>query len=329
MNSRIRINIPTEDSNLTESLQITIRREKWNVEIRDNLITVTSTKEYDVPSPGWSEGDFDLDRKVNDMIDAVVGHVRNATYIAYGLSLRWGYEAWYGSTHASGSLNMFPSIHQTGSSTKYSPELLPIMKSIFEDLGSSKLKPVIIMLNYWRRAEELDDLGFHAEAFLNFYKVLECLEVMDENSTVKKSFLDKFSPVRTVDGKTERIPMTKIKRKFTSRRSNGSLVSHIERSSKMLATSNFTQVNTNFMMYLMELTDVRNGYNVAHALAYYNKFDTYRGVGQHSDEFEYVIQDLWNVREMSKLLILNYAYPGKYKFDWREREWLFATEVKL
>lgn len=321
MNSRIRAEIPVIKSNLSVYLRIKVKNDWWRVQIGNEKITVISEKEYEVPSREWTEADIEIDRRLNDLIDAVIGHVRNATYFAYGLSMQWGYEAYYGTTRSSNSLEMFPSIHQTGSSIKYDDNILSVMKNIFEDVGSSKLKPLIIMLNYWRRAEELDDLGFHAEAYLNFYKVLECLEVMHENRSAKLAFLNKFAPVKTLNGKTDRIPMPTIRKKFGKLPSDGSLVKHIEKSSQMLATANYTKISTNFMMYLMELTDVRNGYNVAHALAHYNQYDTYRGIGQHSDEFEYVIQDLWNINAMSKLLMLNYAFPGKYKFDWRERSW--------
>ncbi len=321
MKTRVRIEVPTIESNLSESLKIKVRRDWWDITISNSKIIAISRKEYETPGVEWSNDDLETDRRLQDLTDTVVGHIRNAMYFAYGLSMQWGYEAYYGVSRSSSSLEMFPSIHQTGSSIQYAPDRLKIMKQMFEDVGSSKLKPLIIMLNYSRRAEELNDLGFHTEAFLNHYKILECLEAMDENHTAKMGFLNKFAPVKTVGDKKDRVPMSTLQRKFGKRRSNGSLVSHIEKSAKMLATANFSSVRTGFMMYLMELTDIRNGYNVAHALAYYNKYDTYRGVGQHSDEFEYVIRDLWNIETMSKLLMLNYAFPGKYKYDWKERAW--------
>lgn len=321
MKAKIRIEIPTEETNLNVSLKIKVRNHWWNVEISNSKINVISTIEHDVPGAGWTEDDYNLDTKLHNLIDTVIGHVRNATYFAYGVSMRWGYEAYYGSTKATSDLEMFPSIHQSGMTTTYDEERLEIMKNMFEDVGSSKLKPLVIMLNYFRRAEELNDLGFHAEAYLNFYKILECLEAMDENHAAKIGFLNKFASVKNVQGITNRVPMATLRRKFGKQRNNGSLVGHIEKSAKMLSTANLTFASTRFMMYLMELTDIKNGYNVAHALAYYNKYDTYRGIGQHSDEFEYVIRDLSNIEDMAQLLMLNYAFPKKYQYDWRNRKW--------
>ncbi|OGL22448.1 hypothetical protein A2707_03940 [Candidatus Saccharibacteria bacterium RIFCSPHIGHO2_01_FULL_45_15] len=322
MKARIRIEIPIEATDLNETLKIKVRGRWWSVVISETKMSVTSQTDHEIPGSEWKESDIKLDRKLNNLIDTVMGHVRNATYFAYGISMQWGYEAFYGGTRASDSLDMFPSIHQAGMSTKFDPAILGAMKSMFEDVGSSKLKPLIIMLNYFRRAKELGDLGFHAEAFLNYYKILECLEEMDENQTAKIGLLNKFAPVKLVGGIKDRVPMVILTKKFGKRRNRGSLVSHIEKSSKMLATANFTKVSSKFMSYFMGLTDMRNGYNVAHTLAYYNKYDTYRGVGQHSDEFEYVIADLSNIEDIAQLFMLNYAFPKKYDYDFKNRKWL-------
>lgn len=72
---------------------------------------------------------------------------------------------------------------------------------------------------------------------------------------------------------------------------------------------------------------MRNGYNVAHNLMLYNKLDTNRAIGQHSNSFDYVIPHVGNLSILSKLMILNYAFPQKYEYDWQNNSWHLRQSV--
>lgn len=321
MKAKIKVVILAEQSNLNEQLAVTVGRDWWDVIIQEDKVVVASRKDYEVPSPQWRDkDDMELDRKVHSLIDGVVGHVRNAIYMSYGLTLKWGYEAWYGHTHAINTLNLYPSIHQDGASTKYSPESLDIMRSIFNDLGTVKSPAVRTMMSYWRRAEELSDLSFHTEAYLNFFKVLESFEYMAENSAVRISLLDRFAP-KGASGK-DRVPMQRIRKHVGKSVSDGALVKHINKAAAIFASANYSvKITSGFFIYILDLIHIRNNYNVAHHLLRTLKNDSFMGVGQHSDEFEHVIPDLHNIKTVAKLMMLNYAYPGKYKYDSKEHSW--------
>lgn len=321
MKSTIRIVIPTEQTNLDESLRLLVNGDKWDVLIKGATITIVSIKEYAVPGTKWSEKDMDIDGEITRMINRVAGHVRNATYFAYGLFMKWGIDAYYGTTKSINSLDLFPSIHQGTTSIKFESTTLPIRKQIFEDIGSVTSSNVVTMLNYWRRAHELDDLGFNSEAYLNYYKVLECLQGINENPVKRKEFLNKFMPVKEVDGKKARVPMTKIRRHLGRKPTNGQIEAQINKAATMFASAKFIEVSTDFTMYVIDLINLRDDFNVAHNLLIHNKNDSYFGVGQHSDSFSYVTRYLHDISALSKQMILNYAFPGKYMYDWNNRSW--------
>ncbi|MFZ2544459.1 MAG: hypothetical protein WAW80_00585 [Candidatus Saccharimonadales bacterium] len=321
MKSKIRILIPTEKTNLDETLSVKVAGKKWNVKIDELRITLLSRDEYEVPGEKWTDTDIEVDTNIHKTTNRIVGHVRNAMYLAYGVSMQWGYEAMYGNTKADDSLELFPSIHQKGTSITFNKKTLAVRREMFQDIGSINSKPVTLMLNYWRRAHELDDLGFDSEAYLNYYKVLECLEGMDENKAKKMEFLNKFAPIKLISGTKQRKPMTKIRRHLGKRPTDGQIEVQIIKASKILATSKFTFISTDFVIHLIDLINVRDEFNVAHNLMVYIPKDSYYGIGQHSDSFSYVIRYISSIAALSKLTILNYAFPKKYAYDWKEREW--------
>lgn len=323
MKAKIKIVIISERTNLNESLRVLVKKDWWDVKIEATQVTVISQKEYNVPEHNWSkEGDIDLDSQLNRRIDGVVAHVRDCSYISFGLTLKWGYEAWYGSVHANSSLDLVPSIHQSGSSTTFDINDLDIERAIFKDVGSTKSATVRTMLGYWRRAEELSDLSFHTEAYLNYFKVLECLESLKENDHIKKMLTDRFAP--NPSGAKDRTPMKKIRRHVGKGVSDGSLVKHIIKAATIFASAGYSEkISSDFFIHILDLIHVRNHYNVAHHLLRVIKDDWFIGVGQHSDEFERVIPDLSNMKQVSKMMILNYIQHGKYQFNGRERKWSF------
>lgn len=323
MRANIRLAIIVEKTNLKETLTVTMGRDFWDIQLEGSLMTVASRDEYEVPEQGWSgKDDMELDSKVHRMVDGVVAHIRNTSYISFGLTLKWGYEAWYGQTHAINTLDLYPSIHQSGSSTTYNHEILDVGRSIFNDLGSTRNDAARTMMSYWRRAEELSDLSFHSEAYLNFYKVMECFETLKENDVVRNELLDRFAPL--VPGTKRRLPMKKIRKHVGRHPSDDALVKHVIKAVTMCASAKFTaKMSTNLFIYILDLIHVRNHYNVAHHLLRKLKNDNFIGVGQHSDEFEHVIPDLNNIKNISKMMMLNYVMPGKYYYDSKEHSWEF------
>jgi len=234
--------------------------------------------------------------------------------------MQWGYEAFYGSTHSLDTLNLFPSIHQSGTSTTFSPEALVIDKEIFIDLGMVKDDKVRAMMSYWRRAEELSDLSFQAEAFLNFFKILEGIGNLEENKPVANALIDRFAPIKGTGKK--RVPMPTIRKHIGKFISDDSLVGRIKKVAYIFSSANFpVTVKTPLFIFLLDLVHIRNHYNVAHQLLRVNKYDSFRGIGQHSDEFSHTLPNLGNIKMVAKRMILNYAYPNKYQYNSIEQAW--------
>jgi len=323
MKAKINIIILAEQSNLVEQLTVLVGRDWWDIHIESERLTVISRKEYEVPDVGWSgKDDMDLDSKLHRLIDSVVAHTRDTAYISFDLTLKWGYEAWYGQTHAVNTLDLYPSIHQNGSTTTYDIAALDVSRAIFNDLGSTKNAAARTMMGYWRRAEELSNLSFHTEAYLNFFKVLECFETLNENENARNALLDRFAP--KVAGTKRRLPMKKIRRHIGKTPNDDALVKHIAKAATMFASAKSSvKLPSDFFIFVLDLIHVRNHYNVAHHLLRVVKNDWFIGVGQHSDEFEYVIPDLNNMKSVSKMLILNYTNQGKYQYNGREHKWEF------
>jgi len=236
--------------------------------------------------------------------------------------MEWGFEAWYGSTHVSDTLGLFPSIHQTGMSTTFNQKFIDAAKPIFKDVAKTRNSYAKTMLGYWRRGHELSDLGFHSEAFLNFFKSLECLEGLDENQSIQEQFLDRFVPFQLVNGRSKRLALKYIRKHVGKYPSDDSVVSHVKKAVRILATANTSpKMSSGFFIFVLDIIHARNNYNVGHKLLRLNPFDRFMGLGQHSDEFEHVIPNLGNIQTVSKLLILNYLFPKKYEYNNRTHKW--------
>jgi len=327
MKSRIRIQLSLESSNLSFSSLFACGGDKWTVEVGSNCVTLLSAEEYDIPGSEELERWSKFDREISDKIHKTVGHFRNAFYFSFGLSIQWGYDAYYGDTHEEDTLGMFPSIHQSGMNTEFSLQSSKVAKLIFNDVANTDASPVKAMLGYWRRGNELADLGFHSEAFLNYFKTLECLEELNKKNSIQQSLLDRFAPFISEGGRPKRIPAEIIKRHIGEGPSDPSVVRHIEKGAKILATANFpVSISDELFMFILDMIHARNHYNVGHKLLREAPFDRYIGIGQHSDEFEIVIPELANIENISKLLILNYLFPDKYTYNTRIRKWRLKNE---
>lgn len=327
MKSQIRIQIPLEPSNLSFESSLYSDGNKWFVRVENDKAVIVSKKHYEMPDDADPAKWMESDRKLNHKIHKTIGHFRNSFYFAFGLTMEWGYEAWYGSTHAIDSLGLFPSIHQSGMSTNFNEKFIEIAKLIFEDVANTRNSSAKTMMGYWRRGHELSDLGFHSEAFLNFYKALECLEALDENQIVQEQFLDRFVPLEKGKPKPKRLPLQYIRNHVGTSRKDDSIVKHVKKAVRMLATANTSpRMNSGFFKFVLDIIHARNNYNVGHKLLRLNPFDTFMGLGQHSDEFEHVIPNLHNIETLSKMLILSYLFPKKYEYVSKEHEWRLREE---
>lgn len=322
MKSQIRIQIPLESSDLAFESTLYSDGAKWSVSVQNNIATIISHKQYEIPDNEDPTKWMELDRKLNNKIHKTIGHFRKCFYFAYGLTMEWGFEAWYGTTHANDTLGLFPSIHQEGMHTNFRKEYLDTANLIFEDVANTRNSFAKTMLGYWRRGHELSDLGFHSEAFLNFFKALECLEALDENQPIQDQFLDRFVPFEKGKPKPKRMPLKYIRKHVGSYPADDSVVKHVKKAVRILATANTSPgMSSGFFMFVLDIIHARNNYNVGHKILRINPFDTFMGLGQHSDEFEHVIPNLSNIQTLSKMLILSYLFPKKYEYDGKEHEW--------
>lgn len=300
--SRLWSEVATHRTNLNFSIVVPLGNDKWGVVVSNDKIRATSYKEYDVPTLGTP--DYERDREIEHILNKIVGHLRNIFYFSFDLTMQWGYIGGYDGMQLNNSDGFFPSIHNNGNSSTsatYSPKVIIKNLEILGDIKSSRKKGLKTMLNYWRRAKELDDLGFNSEAFLNYFKIVECLAQLNQNDIVADAIKKRFVTQKTV-----------LKRyKF---RTDKQLRSDISFVAKALATSNIDgQIKRGLFYKVLDIVYMRHGWNIAHKLLRPSPYDTYDAVGQHSDEFRLVMIENIYVEAITKYLIINYVKPYKYR----------------
>lgn len=301
--SKIWVKITTEPSNLNFQTTISLNGGKWDVSFSSGSIRATSHKTYPVPGRGFDERD-DAIRKIANQI---VGHLRNLGYFALGLEMKWGYEGGYAGTSFGDMDSIFPSIHQNGSSN-YPETLSERGVRIINDIGSSRKKGLKSMLNYWRRAMELDELGFDSESFLNYFKILECLAELCTDDATKQAIVDRFCPGGT--------PQSTLQKRYgkTDKRGRDNLKRQINFVAKALSTAGISsKLSRGLFIKTLDIVFIRHGWNVAHKLVRPNPYDQYGAVGQHSDEFNLVVIENLYISKITELMILLYTKPKQYK----------------
>lgn len=299
--SRLYVEVVTHKTNLNFTTEISLGDDKWNVAVGNNKIRAVSGKEYDVPMPGHSN--IAKDREIEHIMNKVVGHLRNIFYFSFELTMQWGYVGGYDGVQLQNNDGFFPSIHNNGTSSTsmaYTPESIVGNQMVLKDIRNSRVRGLKTMLNYWRRAKELDDLGFDSEAFLNYFKIVECLEQLNKNDKTAGAIKSRFSSQKTLQQRY----------KF---RGHKQLSGDIAFIAKALATANLdAKIKRGFAEKMLDIMYIRHGWNIAHKLLRPNPYDTYDAMGQHSDEFRLVMIENENIESITKFLILNYIKPGKY-----------------
>lgn len=302
--SQLWVEIATEPSNLNFSTTLSLNGGKWEVVFSNNKVKATSHKLYPVPGTGFSA----KDRVIEDAMNQIVGHIRNLGYFCLGLDMKWGYEGGYNGTHIGDSMDIFPSIHQN-SSTQFFPRSIERGRRMIDDIGSSRKKNLKSLLNYWRRAKELDELGFDSEAYLNYFKILECLAELNNDDVTKRAILARFSPGR--------VPQKSLCKKYQAKTTadKNNLHRQILFAAKALSAANISpKLSRGLFIKVLDIVFMRHGWNVAHKLLRPNPYDTYDAIGQHSDEFRLVMIENIYISKITKLLILRYVKPGQYHF---------------
>lgn len=302
--SQLWVEIATEPSNLNFSTTLSLNGGKWEVVFSNNKVKATSHKLYPVPGTGFSA----KDRVIENAMNQIVGHIRNLGYFCLGLDMKWGYEGGYNGTHIGDSMDIFPSIHQN-SSTQFFPRSIERGRRMIDDIGSSRKKNLKSLLNYWRRAKELDELGFDSEAYLNYFKILECLAELNNDDVTKRAILARFSPGR--------VPQKSLCKKYQAKTTadKNNLHRQILFAAKALSAANISpKLSRGLFIKVLDIVFMRHGWNVAHKLLRPNPYDTYDAIGQHSDEFRLVMIENIYISKITKLLILRYVKPGQYHF---------------
>jgi hypothetical protein len=301
--SQLWVEIATEPSNLNFTTTLSLNGCKWDVVFSRDKIKATSHKHFPVPDTGFGA----KDRAIESAMNQIVGHLRNLGYFSLGLDMKWGYEGGYSGLHVGASMVIFPSIHQN-SSTQFFHCSIERGQRMINDIGSSRKKGLKSLLNYWRRAKELDELGFDSEAYLNYFKILECLAELNTDDVAKRAIVDRFSP----GGVPQKTLCKKYLAKTTADKNN--LHRQILFAAKALSAANVSpKLSRGLFTKVLDIVFMRHGSNVAHKLLRPNPYDSYDAIGQHSDEFNLVMIENIYISKITKLLILRFVKPGQYK----------------
>jgi hypothetical protein len=304
MESNIWIKITAEPTNLNFTTQVSLNGDRWDVMFGNGFIKATSHKTYPIPGRGFDERDDAIKNAMNQ----IVGHLRNLGYFSISLQIKWGYEGGYTGASFGELGSIFPSIHQNGSST-FHQNSMDRAERIIKDVGSSRKKGLKSMLNYWRRAKELDKLGYDSEAFLNYFKILECLAELYTDESAKQAIVDRFCP--------KGVPQISLCKRYgkTDKKDKENLKRQINFTAKALSAAGISpRLSRGLFIKILDCVFMRHGWNVAHKLVRPNPYDSYGAIGQHSDEFNLVMLENLYISRITKLMILLYVKPKQYKF---------------
>ena len=287
-------------TNLVFSEDISFKGAHWKLEINGNKVRLTSKIVH--TERNLSDDSYEEDKH---KIHQIVGHVRNIISFVFGVDVKWGYKSCVGELLSSA----YPSIHQqnaTESSSKnFDESVLKLKHTVTKSIAKSRKRGINSMLNYWRRGYELDQLGYDAESFLNYFKVLECIGEIGRGSKEQKEMLDRFTIKQK--GNKNPVPITSLKR-YT--------FNNIYLATSILAGAGYDKkVYRNNMNYVLKVINMRHNWGVGHKIFRNNPYDTYDSIGQHSIEFSHVMIENIYLEKMSKYFILRYLNPGKYKLD--------------
>lgn len=294
------VELEVTPNNLDFSSDISFKGQHWMFTIRGDKVTLASDKVH--IDRDLSSQDYDNDgRKENQ----IIGHARNIINFVFDIDVKWGYRSCGGALLS----NIYPSIHQQTndehSSKTFNDKAIKMDKVVFESIAKSRKKGINSMLNYWRRGFELDQLGYDAESFLNYFKVLECLSEVGKERAEHKQIWERFTVKQS--GKKKPIPKPSLK-KYT--------FNQIYMVAAILAGAGYDKnVNRGNVLYLLKVLSIRNNWNVGHKIFRNNPYDTYDGIGQHSMEFSHVMIENIYIEKIAKYFILRYVRPGKYKLE--------------
>lgn len=294
--------LETSPTNLDISSVISFRGKKWALTIRGNKALIQA---LDTPHMRYPITDHDAHNKHRKSLNGIMGHARNVIYLAFDIDVKWGYEFCDGEYMSS----VFPSIHQQTStehsSTTFTESAPATELAYLETVARTRKKSINLLLNYYRRAQELDALGYDAESFLNFYKILECFYELGKGSDAHKSLYSRF----TIKG----VGRTRDKAKPSLGRYSSDQI--------YFATAVFagigydSKLHRSNLLFLLRMIAIRNSWNVGHKIFRYNPYDTYDAIGQHSDEFRHVMIQKIYLETLCKYFILRYVNPAKFKLD--------------
>lgn len=77
--THIWVKITTQPSNINSSITVSLNGEKWNVVFSNNYIRAESQKTYPLPQNNYISDD----RAIENVMNRIVGHIRNLGYFIW------------------------------------------------------------------------------------------------------------------------------------------------------------------------------------------------------------------------------------------------------
>ena len=298
------ITIKTKPNNLDFSAKVVINNSNWRIDFLGNSVRLSS-RDFSFRSEFF-----------DDDLNPIVGHIRNVVYLAFEIGMYWGYKALVENS----GLEVFedgllPESSHSETQIQLSNETIDASKKIFSDIVACDEQAIKSMLGYWRRARELEDLGFNSEAFLNYFKVIECLSEIEDNHEARE-----FIKGHYCIGEE---PNSKYKRKYDVD-TDHNMMKSISFVSKALASANLSHERFDGTLAdaTLDALYIRHRWNVGHKIVGPRTDDKYDSVGQHSDNFDLTSTEIENMSEITKMLILSHVRPGKYLANNDNGVWL-------
>lgn len=309
--SRLTIKLKMEPHGLVYKGQVKVAGKIWELNIVNDDITLISKAEY----PMAVDLNDKSEKRIRKDSRRAISYIKNTMYFATDSSVKHGYKIEYGGNGWTMSeekdFSIFPSIHQdrTGS---YSEEYTEIVKSFINDVGGWTDADGRTIVSYWRRARELEDLGYRVESYLNLYKIIETFAELGRGNH-SAAYTTRYQALKKKYNDT----LHEIEKHFSCTRKEAVKINgRIDTICHALAEANYDETVRDMMFSgLFNATDVRNQWNVGHKFTKRYKNDGYNATGEYSDSFNLVIVERFYTSRFVKLLILNYVKPNKYGMD--------------
>lgn len=259
----------------------------WRFSMRSGKIHLESSHTYAQPD---DLRDLNLYGEAVRHAEKAVAYARSLVTFSFELPTYRGFESFVGEID-----DFLPSC-KGANSYVLSKDAFVIGKEVLGDIGKQYDRDLHRLLEFWRRAYELEEMEYYAEAYLNYYKIIESMQKrVKQTPALFNDLKDRFRAQCQANGLNEKDLNVAAR-----------LFSHLAYPEHAITFTMFSAV--------CSAAHLRSNFNVGHAREAYLTND-YSASGQFSDDFDLLEEELGQLRDLSKVMILHSKGLREYYLD--------------